>query len=354
MNIPSHTKKIKGRGSAENPANRFKPLYIERQDEFNDPEAVHPDTQFLKDNARQIIVKNDSPDVGFDAGINPYRGCEHGCVYCYARPGHEYLELSAGLDFETKILVKENAPELLRKELSAKSWTPQVLALSGATDSYQPAEKHLQITRKCLEVLLEFKNPVVIITKSSLVTRDIDLLQELAQSKCAAVYISVTSLDSTLSRTLEPRASLPEKRLETIGKLRQAGIPVGVLVAPVIPALTDHEIPAIVSAASEAGAGFAGKIVLRLPHGVADLFQAWLERHVPNKKEKVLNRIREIRGGKLNDSRFATRMQGEGVFAQQIQSMFSLACRKAGLAGKGPELSTEFFQPPAGRQLNLF
>jgi DNA repair photolyase len=243
---------LRGRGSAENPGNRFELLHYERDPEAG-PEDAAPTTQFFRDCSRSIIARNDSPDVGFDASINPYRGCEHGCVYCYARPTHEYLGFSAGLEFERKIMVKEDAPELLRRELMSRRWQPQPLALSGVTDPYQPIERRLKLARRCLEVLAEFRNPAVIITKNHLVTRDCDLLQELARHDAVAVFISVTTLDADLARVLEPRASSPPGRVAAIGELARSGVPVGVLVAPVIPGLTDHEMPAILGAVAAAG-----------------------------------------------------------------------------------------------------
>src|SRR5262249_29963864 len=250
-------------------------LHYERDQEA-DPEGPAPATQFFRDSSRTIIARNDSPDVGFDASINPYRGCEHGCTYCYARPTHEYLGFSAGLDFETKIMVKEDAPELLRRELAAPRYQPKPLALSGVTDPYQPIERRLQLTRRCLEVLVEFRNPVVIVTKNHLVTRDADLLGELATRRAVAVFVSVTTLDADLARILEPRASSPPGRLDAVKELAELGIPVGVLVAPVIPGLTDHELPSILKAVASAGAISAGYVMLRLPHAVAVLFEQWL------------------------------------------------------------------------------
>jgi DNA repair photolyase len=346
---------IRGRGAADNPPNRFEQSWHEVDaDEPALDEAPAPATQFLNDSSRSIIATNDSPDVGFDASINPYRGCEHGCIYCYARPTHEYLGFSAGLDFETKILVKERAPELLRKELSSPRWVPKIVALSGVTDPYQPVERRLQLTRRCLQVLAEFRNPVIIITKNRLVTRDADVLSELARHQAAAVYLSVTSLDAVLQRKLEPRTSAPSLRLAAIEALAEAGVPVGVLVAPVIPGLTDHELPAIVAASVKAGAKFAGYVPLRLPLAVAPLFEDWLGRHVPGRKDKVLHRIREIRGGRLNDPRFGSRMRGEGEFAEMISQIFTIAKRKAGLDGRRPDLSTAAFRKPGGEQLRLF
>lgn len=343
---------IKGRGTAGNPANRFEQIHFERDIDWDPAEDPAPKTQFFKDSSCSIITFNNSPDVGFSAGINAYRGCEHGCIYCYARPTHEYLGLSAGLDFESRIIVKENAPQLLRKELASSKWKPQPLAMSGVTDCYQPIERKLKLTRGCLEVLRDFRNPVCIITKNHLVTRDIDLLQELASHQAAAVYISVTSLDATLTPRLEPRTSLPQHRLAAIEALNKAGVPVGVLVAPVIPGLNDHEMPAIIAAAAAAGAQTAGYVPVRLPYAVARLFEDWLSRHFPDRKEKVLNRIRAMRGGKLNDPNFGTRMRGEGIFAEQVEALFSVATRKAGIAGRHSELSTAAFRVPASESQN--
>lgn len=340
---PAH----KGRGAGLNPTNRFEKISLEKDSEWNPDDDSPLRTEYYRDTTQSVINYNDSPDVGFEASLNPYRGCEHGCIYCFARPTHEYLGFSSGLDFESRIMVKERAPELLRQELSSRKWKPQVLVMSGVTDCYQPVERKLQITRRCLAVLAEFRNPVAIITKNFLVTRDIDLLAELATFNAAAVNVSVTTLDPTLTPRLEPRASLPQHRLAAIRELSSAGIPVNVMVAPVIPGITDHEIPAIVAAAVDAGAVSAGCLPVRLPFQVKDLFVEWLERHFPERKEKVLGRIRDMRGGKLNDPNFGTRMQGEGVFAEQIHNLFAVACRKAGLTGSRPDLSTASFRVPA-------
>jgi DNA repair photolyase len=345
---------LQGRGAADNPANRFERLTYEPDPEADEADGPAPATQFYRDHSRSVITYNDSPDVGFSASINPYRGCEHGCVYCYARPTHEYLGLSAGLDFETKIFVKEDAPELLRRELSAPSWQRLALGVCGVTDAYQPVERRLQLTRRCLEVLAEFRNPAVVITKSHLVTRDIDLLGELARHGAAAVVLSVTTLDGELARRLEPRAAAPAGRLAAIAELAAAGVPVGVLVAPVIPGLTDHEMPAILGAAARAGARFAGYTALRLPHGLGDLFEQWLERNCPEQKSRVLSRIRTLRGGKLNDPRFGSRMAGEGEPARLLKQMFAVACKRAGIDKRWPELSTAAFRRPAGEQPLLF
>jgi len=381
----------KGRGAVENPANRFERLHVEIDPEVHlagggrgaldpaDPDG--PDgpppgdaaaaaelaadggrlpTVLLRDTSRSLITHNESPDVGFSFSLNPYRGCEHGCIYCYARPTHEYLGFSAGLDFESRILVKEDAPRLLRNELAAPSWRPETLAMSGVTDPYQPAERRLGITRGCLEVLAESRHPVAVITKSALVTRDIDLLAELARHQAVRVFLSITTLDGELARRMEPRASHPRDRLEAVARLAAAGVPAGVMVAPVVPAITDHEIPAILEAAAAAGARAAGYTVMRLPGAVAGLFEAWLERHFPDRREKVLHRIRELRGGRLNDPRFGSRMRGEGIFAQQIRALFETARRRHGLDRPLGELSAAAFRRPsrpagpAAAQLQLF
>jgi DNA repair photolyase len=345
---------IHGRGASHNPANRFERLHLEPDPEDeNDPDRPARRTIYLRDFTRTIIAHNDSPDVGFESSINPYRGCEHGCIYCYARPTHEYLGFSAGIDFESRIMVKENAAQLLEDELSSPRWKPQTLVMSGVTDPYQPVERRLKITRACLEVLARFRNPIGIITKNQLVTRDLDLLGELATHDAAAVNISVTSLDPKLQRVLEPRTSSPRARLDAISQLRTAGIPVGVMTAPIIPGLNDHELPAILEAATEAGARFAGYTVVRLPYAVAPLFERWLEEHFPDRKEKVLGRIRQLRGGeRLNDPRFKSRMRGEGIFAEQIRDLFIIGCKRAGM-GERPKLSAEAFRRP-GEQLALF
>ena len=344
---------IKGRGAAHNPPNRFERIHVEPDEDWNPEENAAPRTQFFRDASQTFINYNDSPDIGFAASINPYRGCEHGCIYCYARPTHEYLGFSAGLDFESRIMVKEDGPELLRRELSSPKWRPQVLAMSGVTDCYQPVERKLGITRRCLEVLAEFRNPVGIVTKNHLVTRDLDLLAELARHQAAVVFVSITTLDAALAAKLEPRASLPAHRLDAVRALAQAGVPVNVMVAPVIPAITDHEMPRILEAAAAAGANSAAYVLLRLPHAVAPLFENWVERHFPERKEKVLNRIRELRGGKLNDANFGSRMTGQGIFAEQIEKMFEVTCRRAGLPQKQMPLSTAAFRRPAGAQMEF-
>jgi DNA repair photolyase len=344
---------LRGRGAAHNPANRFEP-YRHEVEVIEPDETSGPTTQFIRDRTRSIIAYNDSPDVGFSASINPYRGCEHGCLYCYARPTHEYLGFSAGLDFETKILVKKDAPQLLRRELASPRWQPQVLGVSGVTDAYQPIERKLQLTRQCLEVLVEFRNPAAVVTKSRLVTRDADLLAELARHQAAVVMISVTTLDAALQQKMEPRAPHPEGRLAALRELSAAGVPVGVLVAPIIPGLNDHEIPAVLEAATAAGARQAGYVTLRLPHGLADLFEHWLEQHFPQAKEKILGRIRQQRGGKLNESQFGKRMRGEGDLAQLVNHLFKTTCQRLGLNTNILQLSSAAFRRSRYEQPSLF
>ncbi len=343
----------KGRGATANPPNRFELMRYEPLEDGACDERPAPQTLFFRDNTRNIIATNDSPDIVFDASINPYRCCEHGCIYCYARPYHEYLGFSIGLDFETKIMVKEDAPKLLRKELNSPKWTPQVLGISGVTDAYQPIERRLQLTRRCLEVLAEFRNPVTIVTKNRLVTRDLDVLAKLAEHQAAGVAIAVTTLDPELARVMEPRATAPAGRLEAIRELSAAGIPTLVLVAPVIPGLTDHEMPAILAAARAAGAMGAGYTMLRLPHGLPELFGSWLEQHFPEKKDKILSRVRDMRGGAMNDSRFTARMRGEGAIADTIKQMFNVTKKKLGFPGR-PALSTAAFRRPGETPMMLF
>ena len=481
---------MRARGTQDNPpTGRFEALQVAPTSEEEFARAgMDVRTELLRDPARSIVATNQSPDIGFAASVNPYRGCEHGCVYCltpdtpvlhadkvwrpigetrvgdrllgfeehvergqartlltaevedqwwsrrptlrlttrnsqvlttaehrwlrageggwcqtvdlrpgmrvaaapslvpetvvsvepagvrlvvdiqtstrtffaaglashncYARPGHEFLGMSAGLDFETKILVKEAAPELLRKKLSTRSWKPQVIAFSGVTDCYQPAERHLGITRRCLEVLLDFRNPAALITKSWLVSRDAELLAELARFDAASVLVSVTTLDADLQRKMEPRASKPSRRLAAIEKLAEHDVPVGVMIGPIIPGLTEHELPNILRAAADAGAGHASRVLLRLPHGVGPLFETWLREAVPDRCDKVLNRLRSLGGGKLYDSRYGFRQRGQGVYAKQLDGWFEVARRRAGLAERGPELSTRHFRVP-GRAENL-
>jgi DNA repair photolyase len=344
---------VRGRGAAVNPPNRFERIELEPDADWNPADTDSPRTQFFRDHSASIIAHNDSPDIGFRSSVNPYRGCEHGCIYCYARPTHEYLGFSAGLDFESKIMVKEDAPELLRRELSSPRWEPQIIVMSGVTDCYQPVERKLKLTRRCLEVLLDFRNPVGIITKNALITRDLDVLAALAKHQCVSACLSVTTLDDSVRRVMEPRTSPPQARLEAIRKLAAAGIPTSVNVAPIIPGLTDHEMPAILKAAREAGATAAGFTVVRLPHANASLFEQWLTAHFPDRKEKVLNRIKAMRGGKLYHSQWGSRMRGEGIFADQIEQMFEVARRKAGFTERFQDLSTAAFRRPGATQLAL-
>ncbi|MFT3782960.1 MAG: PA0069 family radical SAM protein [Nibricoccus sp.] len=346
---------IRGRGAASNPPNRFERLHVEFDPNAEIAEEnVSPRTEFFFDNTQSIFAKNDSPDVSFGLSLNSYRGCEHGCAYCYARAYHEFLGWSGGLDFESKILVKLRAPELLRKELSSPKWQPQSIAMSGATDCYQPAERKFQLTRKCLEVLAEFRNPIGVITKNFLVTRDRDLLAEMAKWNGVVVNLTITTLDADLAAKLEPRAARPEHRLNAIRILTEAGIPTGVMVAPIIPGLTDHEIPSILDAAAHAGATHAGYTVLRLPHSVKDVFLEWLALHQPSKAERVLSRIRELRGGELNVSDWGARIKGAGIFAEQIRALFEVSARRAGMNKKPTELAVDQFRRPGGVQLTLF
>jgi len=342
------------RGTLAAPKNRFEERETVRDPDYDDSEDPLPRTEFLPDDSQSVIARNDSPDLGFNASLNPYRGCEHGCVYCYARPTHEYLGFSSGLDFETRIMVKHRAPELLRRELSSPKWKPQTIALSGVTDCYQPIERKLQLTRRCLEVLAECRNPVGIVTKNALVLRDLDLLRELARHRAVAVFISLTTLDAGLRSVLEPRTSPPRARLRAIERLAEAGIPVGVMTAPIIPAINDHEIPALIAAAAKAGARHAAYVALRLPYANKALFEGWLAEHFPDRKDKVLNQLKALRGGKLNSSEFGERMTGTGRLAAQMESMFKLACRRAGIGRERLELSTAAFRRPPGDQLELF
>lgn len=343
----------------ENPPNRFEHQgMVPDWDQLPADELLQPrrvDTVFIPDHTKSIISHNESPDIPFRKSINPYRGCEHGCVYCYARPTHEYLGFSAGLDFETKIMVKERAPELLADALAHPRWEPTWVNMSGVTDCYQPAERHFAVTRRCLAVMARFRNPVTIVTKNALVARDLDLLVEMARWQGVAVLVSLTSLDPDLARRMEPRTVSPRQRLETVAKLADAGVPVGVNLAPIIPGLNDTEMADLVQAATDAGANFAHFQVLRLPYAVKDIFTAWLDREFPEKKNRILQRINCLRGGgeKLNDARFGTRMTGEGIWTETFRGMFALACRKAGLKPQILELNTHEFRRPGPTQIVL-
>jgi DNA repair photolyase len=309
-------------------------------------ESSAPGTAVFEENVRGILSGNDSPDVGFELSINPYRGCEHGCIYCYARPTHSYLDLSPGLDFETRIVAKVNAAERLREALSARAYTPLRLNIGSVTDAYQPAERRLRITRALIEVLAEARHPFSIVTKSSLVERDLDLLAPLAEQRLVAVIVSITTLDARLTRIMEPRAAAPHRRLRTIEALARAGVPVGVSVSPVIPFLNEPELERILEAARGAGAGSAFSIVLRLPWEVNPLFQQWLAQHVPERAQRIMARVREMRAGKDNDSRFGSRMRGQGVWAELLRQRFEKACARLGLSRERVELDASGFRPP--------
>ncbi len=345
----------KGRGAGSNPTSRFERLAYtpEFEDEASLPEGA-PRTQLFRDTSRKILNENDSPDIEMKRGLNPYRGCEHGCIYCYARPTHEYLGLSSGLDFETKLFVKDEAPELLKKELSKKNYKAIPLAFSGITDPYQPVEKKLLLSRRCLEVLAETRHPTCMITKSAMITRDIDLLSELAEYGNAWVNISLTTLDHQLQRKLEPRGSTPQARLEAMANLREAGVKVGVNVSPVIPGLNDHEIPSILKAAAGAGAQRATWVLLRLPHSVKDLFVEWLREHEPLKENKVISKLKQLHEGKLYNSEFGTRIKGSGPLSEQIEQLFDIQCRKNGLSRKPMDFNPEAFRKPHEPQMDLF
>jgi len=346
----------KGRGAGHNPPNRFEQLHAEpfEVDIPYDDDRPPVKTMFFDDTSKSILAKNDSPDIPFTFSVNPYRGCEHGCIYCYARPSHEYLGFSAGLDFESKIMVKRSAPALLRASLLSKKWEPQVVEMSGNTDCYQPAERVLRLTRGCLQVFLELRNPVAIITKNELVTRDLDVLTALAHERLVHVSLSITTLDESLARIMEPRTSAPRRRLQAMRTLSEAGVPTSISVAPVIPGLTDQEIPSILRAAVEHGAGSASYSVLRLPGAVEGLFTTWINEVAPEKAGKILDRIRSLHGGKLSDSRFGRRMVGEGNVANLIDDLFSITARKLGLPDRRSELDASRFRRNAPQQLDFF
>ncbi len=349
-------KNTKGRGSAGNTLNRFDKTHTVAEpyegEEFAEERPLLR-TEFLRDSSRSIVSENSSPDIPFRYSVNAYRGCEHGCAYCYARPTHEYLGHSAGLDFESKIYVKEEAPRLLREKLMSRSWQGELITFSGNTDCYQPIERQMKLTRQCLEVMVQFKNAFSMITKNALITRDIDLISQNAKLGAALCLISITTLDDELCSALEPRTSRPAARLRAIRQLTEAGIPVGVNVAPCIPGLTDHEMPAILKAAAEAGATMANFTPIRLPLAVTPLFTAWLEQHRPLRKEKVLENIRNIRDGKLNNAEFGSRMRGTGAIAENMRQMFRITTKKLGLNERKFSLDTGHFCRP-GDQLSFF
>ena len=351
---------MRGRGAHTNPPNRFESVRREPDFEQLDEDdlaaslADEP-VEYLPDASQSIVSENDSPDVPFRYSVNPYRGCQHGCSYCYARPTHEYLGFSAGIDFERKIMVKEKAAELFRRFLARPGWDAQLVAFSGVTDCYQPAERRYRLTRACLEVALACRQPVGIVTKNALVLRDLDLLQAMAARRLVHVYLSLTTLDAALARKMEPRTSTPSARLRAIGALAAARVPVGVMVAPVIPGLNDREIPALLKAAAAAGAQAAGYVLLRLPQSVQPVFLDWLERALPDAKERIVSQIRAARGGRLNDGTFGRRMRGSGPIAEQIGQVFRTFARRHGLARGLPECDSSQFEPPAlGGQLRLF
>lgn len=351
---------LKGRGTVWAIEHRFA---AEDRSSFDDgwgtleqaaqEEQAAPGTQVLEENVKSILAGNDSPDIGFDLSVNPYRGCEHGCIYCYARPTHGYLNLSPGLDFETRIVAKVNAAERLREALRARSFQPQPLNIGSVTDAYQPVERRLRITRGVLQVLAEARHPYSIITKSSLVERDLDLIAPMAAERMAAVYVSITTLDPALARILEPRAAAPQRRLRTIEALAVAGVPVGVSVSPVIPFINEPELERILEAARAAGAQRAFSIVLRLPWEVSPLFQQWLQQHFPDRAARVMARVRDMRGGKDNDARFGTRMTGEGTWAELLRQRFRKACARLGYGHERVELDHSRFRPPAAADAPL-
>ncbi len=358
---------FRGRGAGFNPPNRFETV---RRDPFFDgweapagpeeaaagPPAAAVPTTVTADATRTVIARNESPDIGFDRSINPYRGCEHGCVYCYARPSHAWLGLSPGVDFETRLFAKPDAAALLRQELSRPSYRCEPIAMGTNTDPYQPVERERRITRDILKVLAECNHPVTIITKSALIERDIDILAPMAGKGLAAAALSVTTLERTVARAMEPRAAAPARRLAAIRSLAEAGIPVRVTVAPVVPGITDHEMEAILEAARDAGASLASWILLRLPGEVKDLFADWLQTHYPAKRNKALNTVRALREGKLNNAEWGERMVGKGAFGKALDLRFALAVRRLGLKREGSALRTDLFAKPArdGRQMTLF
>ncbi|PQO25219.1 radical SAM protein [Blastopirellula marina] len=356
-------RKIVGRGTSDNPTNRFERLSVAQDLEHLDPADTEQfaerkvPTEYFADVTQSLITKNGSPDIPFTYSLNPYRGCAHGCSYCYARPYHEFLGFSSGLDFETKIMVKKDAPQLFRNFLRKRIWKCEVIAMSGVTDCYQPGEREFKVTRGCLEVSLDARQPLGIITKNALILRDIDLLAEMARHHLVCVNVSITSLEQKLTRLMEPRTSSPAARIEAVKELTAAGIPVNVMVAPIVPGLNDTEIPAILEAAAESGAVSAGYTLLRLPHAVKDIFVDWLKEHLPEHAQRVRSRIEACRGGELTDSRWGTRMRGEGVIAATIAKTFSLFQRRYGLEQRIVKLDTSQFRGPgqSGKsQLRMF
>lgn len=351
----------RGRGAGLNPGNRFEDVRLhvlgEHQDEVRaeHPNGVQVKTRVLPDRSKSFINPVDSPDLSMKWTINPYRGCEHGCIYCYARPGHEYLGMSSGLDFETVILAKHDAPALLRRELARPGWRGESITMSGVTDCYQPVERELEITRRCLEVMVECRQAVGIITKSKLILRDLELLSKLNEHRAVHVAISITSLDNELAARMEPRASSPRDRLQTVRALADAGIPVTVMTAPILPGINDREIPALLAAAADAGATGAGWVMLRLPYQIKDLFLEWLQRQFPERAAKVEGFVREMHGGALYDPRHFIRQRGQGPMAQQIAATFRLFAKRHGLNQHRQALNEEAFRRPLrGGQTELF
>ncbi|WP_136635623.1 PA0069 family radical SAM protein [Pseudooceanicola onchidii] len=348
----------RGRAAATNHTGRFESQSrIATDDGWDIPEDTPQiRTELREEIARSLITYNKSPDLPFDRSINPYRGCEHGCIYCFARPTHAYLGLSPGLDFETRLTARTNAAQVLERELRNPRYTPATIAIGTNTDPYQPVERDRAITRACLQVLRDYNHPVAIVTKGTGILRDIDILSDMAANGLASVGISVTTLDRKIARTMEPRVPTPENRLNTIRRLSEAGIPVRVMVSPVVPGLTDTEVEQILEAGRDAGARTASWIMLRLPLEVAPLVQGWLAEHFPDRAAKVLNRLREMHGGELYDAQWGKRMRGEGVYAQMIAARFDAACRRLGLETRGVPLRTDLFRHPPrpGDQLSLF
>lgn len=348
---------IKGRGAQLKTANKFLKNHYDSKglDGIDEPDDFSRETKFFIETPKQIVNKVDSPDVHLDYSINPYQGCEHGCIYCYARNSHQYWGYSAGLDFEQNIIVKKNAPDLLREFFEKPSWVPKAIAVSGNTDCYQPAERKFKLTRALLEVFLAYKNPVGIITKNALVLRDIDILSELAKLQLVHVMVSVTTLDEELRRSMEPRTASGLRRIETIAQLSENGIPVGVLTAPIIPGLNSMEIPELLRSASEAGAINAGYTMVRLNGDVGPLFQNWIEKSFPDRAQKILHQIAECHGGSLNDNRFGVRMRGEGQVAESIRQLFKVSYAKYFKERKSVPLVTNLFKrPPKHGQMELF
>ena len=351
-----------GRGAQISPPNRYQRIHVEHEleqvehdDEFLQTRRA-PRTEYYDDDTQSIVTKNNSPDIPFNYSVNAYRGCSHGCAYCYARPTHEYLGLSAGLDFETKIFVKQRAPQLLREFLSEPRWRPEPIIMSGVTDCYQPAERHFQLTRQCLEVALEARQPITLITKNALILRDLDILSEMAKLHLLEVAISITSLDQSLTRLLEPRTSAPLARLRAVSELSAAGVPVTVMMAPLIPGLTDDEMAAILEAAADNGARSAMYTMVRLPLTVRPIFLDWLAQHAATKKQRIEGLLRWVRDGQLNDTQFGSRLRGTGLMADQIDQLFRMLKKKFGLDRGSPPLDTSQFVPPTkpGGQMLLF